>query len=259
LHTLSDPLPPEPGQAPPEIVAEHAPRRRFGQLVSLWNRLPPDTRRAIERNFLPEDPTKDFLPGEKVQLEIKMAWYRDLLGHYVFHFFGQLFLIVVLLATILWALSYIADFTPLIGLIPFVLFIIVVLYAFYERLEYLQWRLIKTNARLIISIPIHNQFPFVDTIELKNMPTVIDTNWSTNPWWRVFQMATGARDLYLSLVGYQFTPGSAKVRDALVIPDVMPNDVYEFRKLIFNIPSPQPVQFLTPQKVITTDDPPDGS
>lgn len=253
---MSDPQPPETPQAPPEVVAEHSSHRRFGQLAALWNRLPPDTRRAIELNFLPEDPTKDFLPGEKVQLEIKMAWYRDLLGHYIFHYFGQLFLLVVLLATILWAVSIIANLTPYIALIPFVLFFVLATYAFYERVEYLQWRLIKTNARLIISIPLHGQFPFVDTIELKSLPAVIDTNWSPNPWWRFFQIITGARDLYLSLAGYQFTPGSAKVRDALVVPDVMPKDVYEFRKLIFTIPSssPQPVQFLTPQKVITTDE-----
>jgi hypothetical protein len=253
---VSDPLPPESEQPPPERPAEPAEHghSHFGILTALWNRLPPQTRRAIELSFLPEDPRRDFLPGEKLQLEIKMAWYRDLLGHYVLHHAGLFFLVAVLLATILWVLSYLVELTPLLALLPFLLFIVLMIYAVYERIEYLQWRLIKTNARLIISIPIHNQFPFVDTIELKNLPTVIDTNWSPNPWWRFFQVATGARDLYLSLVGYQFTPGSAKVRDALVIPDVMPQDIYEFRKLIFNIPSPQPVQFLTPQKVITTND-----
>jgi hypothetical protein len=223
--------------------------------------MPHGLRRTVELNILPEDPTRDFLPGEVVQLEIKMAWYRDLVGHFIFHYFGLFFLVAVLLATILWVLSYIADFTAVTALIPFLLFFVAVVYAFYERIEYLQWRLVKTNARLIIYIPLHNQFPLIDAIELKNLPAVIDTNLSPNPWWRLFQIATGARDLYLSLAGYQFTPGSAKVRDALVMPDVMPNDVYEFRKLIFNIPSskPQAVQFLTPQKVIPTDEQPPNS
>jgi hypothetical protein len=252
---MSDTPPPGAEQAPPPPPApQPAEHSHFGPLRLLWNRLPLQARRTIELSILPEDAKRDFLPGEVEQLEIRMAWYRDLIGHFVFHYFGLLFLIAVLLATILWVLSYFINFTAAVVIIPFLLFFVLVVYAIYERIEYLQWRLVKTNARLIISIPLHNQFPLIDTIELKNLPAVIDTNLSPNPWWRLFQITTGARDLYLSLAGYQFTPGSAKVRDALVMPDVMPEDIYKFRKLIFNIPSPQPVQFLTPQKVISTND-----
>ena len=114
----------------------------------------------------------------------------------------------------------------------------------------------KTNARLIISIPQHDSFPLVDNIELKGLPTVLDTNWSKSAVWRIFQFFTGARDLYISLSAYKFVEGTARVGDALVIPDVMPRDVFELKRLVFKVSSskPQKVQFDKPQKVIVMDD-----
>ncbi|MBK6708902.1 MAG: hypothetical protein IPG51_00960 [Chloroflexi bacterium] len=75
--------------------------------------------------------------------------------------------------------------------------------------------------------------PLIDNIEIKGMPTVIDTNWSRNPGWRVFQFFTGARDMYISMVAYKFNEDTARVGDALIIPDVTLRDVLEFKKVVF--------------------------
>ncbi|MBK7897570.1 MAG: hypothetical protein IPJ90_22355 [Anaerolineaceae bacterium] len=105
----------------------------------------------------------------------------------------------------------------------------------------------------------------MDNIELKGLPQVVDTNWSRNPIWRVFQFFTGARDLYLSLAAYRFVEGTARVGDALIIPDVMPDQVFALKRLIFSVPGGGPqkatitgvvdVRFAEPQKVIPIDAP----
>jgi hypothetical protein len=41
--------------------------------------------------------------------------------------------------------------------------------------------------------------------------------------------------LYISLVPYRFVEGRARVGDSLVIPDVMPNDVVELKRLVFTV------------------------
>ncbi|MBK9054552.1 MAG: hypothetical protein IPL78_27675 [Chloroflexi bacterium] len=123
---------------------------------------------------------------------------------------------------------------------PIVLFILLGIYAITERLEFMQYRLVKTNARLVISLPQTGAWPFVDNIELKGLPTVLDTNWSRNPIWRIFQVFTGARDLYISMSGYQFVEGSAKVKDSLRIPDVMAEDAFQLKRLVFPAPDNKP-------------------
>ena len=229
-----------------------------GWLASQWKRLPENFRWNIEDTFLPEDIAERLLPGEEPQLEIRMAGYRDILGHIVFSYFVWL-MAVTLVISIGTAVSLIRDGFALrtasfYALFPFGLLILLVFIAIQERIEYRQWRLLKTNARFIISIPQPGSRILVDNIELKGMPSVIDTNWSRNPVWRVFQFFTGARDLYISLAAYRFVEGTARVGDALIIPDVMPKDVFELRKLVFTVAKPQKVEFLKPQKVIVTED-----
>lgn len=209
----------------------------WGQLSDLWNRLPPDVRRNVEVTFFPENPMERPIPGEEVQLEIRPAWYRDILGHLFFHNTWQLLAIAVILTIVIAILAFVFQFFPYISALPAILFLFLGLYSFRERVEFMQYRLVKTNARLIISLPQRGGWPFVDNIELKGLPTVLDTNWSKNPIWRLFQMLTGARDLYISMAGYQFVEGSAKVRDALSIPDVMPNDAVYLKRLVFAVPS----------------------
>lgn len=212
-----------------------------GLLASYWKRLPRNFRWNIEDTIQPADIEERLLPGEEPQLEIRLAWYRDILGGIIFHYFGWVLGVALLLT--LGVFIYAVFFAALVwyvALIPLGLFIIVVLIAIKERIEYLQWRLLKTNARLIISIPQPGTLFLVDNIELKGLPTVVDTNWSRNPVWRVFQFFTGARDLYLSLAAYRFVEGTARVGDALIIPDVMPDQVFELKRLVFSIPGGAP-------------------
>ncbi|MCI0399044.1 MAG: hypothetical protein L0332_04965 [Chloroflexi bacterium] len=221
----------------------------LGQLQGLWERVPRDIRLNLEHNFLPEDPLDRPLPGERVQLVIRMALYRDLIGHIYFHHFRLVLFITLVLCALMALVVLFSGLSPLIILIPLALLILVGALAFKERIEYIQRQLIKTNARLIISIPQHGAFPLVDNIEIKGVPTVLDTNWSRNPLWRIFQAATGARDLYISLTAYQFVEGAARVRDALIMPDIMPNEVFELKKLVFTT-APPPTRFVEPQEVV---------
>ena len=226
-------------------------------LARLWKRLPENFRWNLEDTFQPEDISERLLPGEEPQLQIGLAWYRDIIGAVVFHYFNWLFIITLVIAAIIFALSTTQNFAPVFALAPVMALLALIIAGIRERIEYNQWRVLKTNARLIISIPQHDSFPLVDNIELKGLPTVLDTNWSKNPFWRVFQFITGARDLYISLSAYKFVEGTARVGDALVIPDVMPRDVFELKRLVFKVPSPsgpQKVIFPTPQPVIITED-----
>lgn len=216
------------------MVHSHDPTEGiFGQLNGLWQRLPRNIRLNLENNFLPENPLDRPMPGEEVQLEIHIAYYRDLVSHFVLDYFYQVLSIFGIVALLILGIALLTGITPLLALIPVIGFFALFSYAIYERVEYTQWRLVKTNARLVISLPQHNSWPLVDNIELKGMPNVVDTNWSKNPLWRLFQAITGARDVHISLVGYQFQEGSARVVGALVIPDVMPEDVYDLKRQIF--------------------------
>jgi len=212
----------------------------WGQLSDLWHRLPHDIRRNLENNFLPENPMERPIPGEEVQLEIRLAWYRDILGHFFFHGTWQLAVITLLLMALIGILAFIFQFPLWSMVVPIILFILLGVYAVTERLEFMQYRLVKTNARLVISLPQSGSWPFVDNIEIKGLPTVLDTNWSRNPIWRIFQVITGARDLYISMSGYQFVEGSARVKDALRIPDVMAEDAFQLKRLVFPAPDNKP-------------------
>ncbi|WP_420627728.1 hypothetical protein [Candidatus Leptofilum sp.] len=237
-----------------------------GLLGSYWRRLPRNFRWNIEDTFQPEDLEERLLPNEEPQLEIRLAWYRDLVGGIVFHYFNYVLGITLLLVAgiMLYALLT-GTFSLYWAFLPFVLLLVLIVYAIMERIEYRQWRLLKTNARLIISIPQPGSLFLVDNIELKGLPQVVDTNWSRNPVWRIFQFFTGARDLYLSLAAYRFVEGTARVGDALIIPDVMPDQVFALKRIIFTIPGggpqkvtfagPQEVKFPEPQKVIPVDEP----
>lgn len=239
-----------------------------GLLSSYWRRLPQNFRWNIEDTIQPEALEERLLPNEEPQLEIRLAWYRDITGMIVFEHFNYVFGVTLLLVSGLLLFAILSGtFTWYWAFTPFAVLLAVLIYAVMERIEYRQWRLLKTNARLIISIPQPGSFFLVDNIELKGLPQVVDTNWSRNPVWRVFQFFTGARDLYLSLAAYRFVEGTARVGDALIIPDVMPDQVYALKRIIFPVPgggpqkvtimSPVDVKFPEPQKVIQVDEPDD--
>lgn len=209
--------------------------------IRLWKNLPEGFRWNLEDTFQPEDIAERLLPGEEPQLEIRPAWYRDIFGHILLHYFWLVLLITLLLITLVFAFAYwgqnIRLSTSLLyGTLPLIVLIAFVIIGIKEKIEYNQWRILKTNARLIISIPQPGAFPLVDNIELQGLPKVLDTNWSPKPIWRLFQFFTGARDLYLSLAAYKFIEGTARVGDALIIPDVMPKDVFELKQLVFKVP-----------------------
>jgi len=44
---------------------------------------------------------------------------------------------------------------------------------------------------------------------------------------------TGARDVILSLTGYEFKPEGAEVKGGLRFPDVMPEDIVKLEEIIF--------------------------
>lgn len=237
-----------------------------GLFGSYWRRLPQNFRWNIEDTFRPEALEERMLPYEEPQLEIRLAWYRDIMGKIVFEHFNYVLGTTLLLVVGLLLYAIISGaFLWYWALAPFVGLIALVIYAAMEHIIYRQWRLLKTNARLIISIPQPGSLFLVDNIELKGLPQVVDTNWSRNPVWRVFQFFTGARDLYLSLAAYRFVEGTARVGDALIIPDVMPDQVYALKRIIFPVPGggpqkvtfagPQEVKFPEPQKVIPVPEP----
>ena len=223
----------------------------------IWRKLPQRLRWNLEDTFKPEDVTERLLPGEVVQREVHMAWYRDIIGTIVFDYFNWL-LIVTLLSTIgIVAFGLINGFNLWFAVIPILVMVVFTLWGVRDRIEHYQWRILKTNTRFIISIPVHGSWPLVDNVELKGNPAVLDGNWSSNPLWRVFQFFTGARDLSISLVGYAFADGKAKVNSAITVPDIMPEDLFELKRLVFappkpvsGPPPPQRVVFAEPQKVI---------
>ncbi len=221
-------------------------------LVKMWRKLPADVRMNLEFNVLPEDPRDKLLPNEEVQLEIGLAWYRDIVGHLVFYHPWWLAAGALLSVILAYAVVTILGIDILFAALPLALIAGIVCLGIYQHVEHLQWRLVKTNARLVISIPVHHRWPLVDNIELKGLPSVVDTNWSKQPIWRLFQAITGARDLYISLIPMQFDERSAVVRNALIMPDVMPDDVWALKEQVFTVavPRPQRVVFDSPQPIV---------
>ncbi|MBE2202380.1 MAG: hypothetical protein IAE79_27460 [Anaerolinea sp.] len=213
-------------QVEPELEAVEVPRGLQHWLnQTIWQRIPLKYR----QNFEPEVLRAQLLEGEQQQIEVKLAWYRELLANIVFGYFIWWFIAAVILTVIL----LISPLNHFIAIIPFATLFLVMIEAARELLEYKQWRLIKTNKRLIISLPERGSWPLVDNIEMGDLPKVLDTNWSPNPVWRLFQFFTGARDVYISLTAFKFEKGTARVLDAIVIPDIMPGEVFKLKQLVF--------------------------
>lgn len=204
----------------------HSHKKRWNISASIQN---------IQDSFKPEDLVVRLLPGEEALLEIHLAWYRDLLGQIVIDHFGWFLLFAGLVSFATAVVTSTYNYHWGIAFIPILFSVGIFFAAFHQRVIYSQYRLLKTNARFIISIPQLNGFPLIDNVELKGLPQVVDPNWSKNPLWRVFQFFTGARDVYISLVAIQFVDGSAKVGGALIIPDVMPEDVFQLKRLVFDM------------------------
>lgn len=198
---------------------------------TLWGLILPEN---IQHIFIPEDVENMLLPGEVVELEIHLAWYRNVVSIAIISYAAAIFVATVAIALIAAIFAFNLGYDVVWAIrIPFLLLIALILYGLFERFQYLQWRLVKTNKRIIFSKPQTDAWYLVDSIDLSGTLRVIDSNWSDNQARRFMQALTGARDLYISLQGLQFVQGTAKVRDAIIIPDVSEEDINTLKRLVF--------------------------
>ncbi|GAB4149852.1 MAG: hypothetical protein Fur0021_11480 [Candidatus Promineifilaceae bacterium] len=223
------------GLPPPEAdeTEESEPYRPPTAAPAPWRQSAEKIWRNLRVNVFPENLSARLLPGEEVEVEIKLAWYRNFVGRLMRRFYIPLLFAAAGSSLGFWAMAPSLAIDVRWALLPLGLYLAGILYGAYQYLEYLQRRLVKTNFRIIFFIPVPEQWPLVDAIDLKGLPAVVDTNWSPSPIWRFFQIITGARDLYISMVPFQFEKGQAQVKGALIIPDVMPEDVRALKEKIF--------------------------
>ncbi len=180
---------------------------------------------------LPPSYERLLLDGEKVLLEIRQAPYRVTLPGFVLRWWWLvLFLTAGPLVLLFYFISALILF-PLALLLP----LLILARAATERLHYEQWRLIITDKRTIIYMPDPDSWWRVDNVRMGGAKkiAVVDTNFSHSPWWGLFQTATGARDLVISISGYAFKANRAEVQGGLTFPDVMPQDVRKLEEIIF--------------------------
>ncbi len=209
-------------EKPDKNLPERLPRGLKKGATGLWYRL--------QESVIPDI---HYLREEDVQLEIRMAPYRRRVPVYLslgFVILFSLFLILALLSL------YFQWSTP----VGFVLWILVLfsLGGVAGQLEnlllYEQWRFILTNKRIILVTPAPDRRGLADAIYLRRgQIQVIDTNWSTQPLWGLYQAMRGSRDVMLSMSGYEFKEEGAEVKGGLRFPDVMPADVRRLEELIF--------------------------
>lgn len=228
-----------------ETAAPPADRRSLAQRTAeaqarLWSRLLPQRLHDI---ILPGDISEQLSPGEVVLMTIYQAWYRNF-SALLFYNYYQVIVIAALLLT-----SAIAYFQLDLGIfpsalwnlaLPWALLLIWLAYAIFENLQYLKWRLVLTNNRLIFATPQRDARYLSDTIQLNGKPRVVDANWSDRDVGRVLQMITGSRDVFISLLGLQFVEGTAKVKDALVMPDVEIAKIERLKRIVFSNGQPAP-------------------
>lgn len=178
-------------------------------------------------------PMPRLLQGETIQLEIRMAPYRRQVAETLF----RIALAVssfFLLAWILAAVFRIPQVLQLLCAFLFFLSLLGVANTGRQILLYYQWRFILTSKRIIIIAPDVRRRGFADLVYLKGGKIqVVDTAWSSSPLWGFYQAMTGARDVILSMSGYEFKPEGAEVKGGLRFPDVMPDDIARLEELIF--------------------------
>lgn len=210
----------------------HSLNRPRSQIVhSLVDRLISE---RYQRIFVPPPAHEQLSEGEEVQVEIHLAWYRNFISVMIYGYTPALLVITAAFSFLGWLMAPATGLEPnLAAIIPFALLIALACYGLFERFQYLQWRLIKTNKRIIISMPQPDAWYLVDTIEMNSMPKVLDANWSDNGLRRLLQALTGARDLHISLVGLEFEKGTAKVKNAIVIPDVPEEETRQLKQIVF--------------------------
>lgn len=178
-------------------------------------------------------PSPRLLKDEAIQLEIRMAPYRVQATYWFFRAALAL-LAFSILVTVLLVAFRVPTLVQALGGILIFLSLSLLVQAVHQILLYYQWRVILTNKRMIIIAPDARRRGFADAVYLKGgRIQVVDTAWSSSPVWGFFQATTGARDVILSLAGYEFKPEGAEVKGGLRFPDMMPDDIMRLEELIF--------------------------
>lgn len=174
-----------------------------------------------------------LLKDERVQVEIRMAPYRVWAARRLMVLALILLFLGLPVAVVVSAL----DSPLLIQLLSWlVIFLALTLisWSFQNMVLYEQWRFIVTDKRIIITAPDPNRAWVADAVYLKGGKIqVVDTAWSPHFVWGFFQAMTGARDVILSLAGYEFKPEGAEVKGGLRFPDVLPEDIARLEEIVF--------------------------
>lgn len=178
-------------------------------------------------------PPLRLLPDEKIDLEIRMANYRLQAVQYLANFCAVMLLVAATAAIATWVMDW-PSVVYIAAAVVIGLSVVGILESWRHMLLHEQWRFILTNKRIIIITPDPKKHGLADAIYLKSGKIqVIDTNWSHSPLWGLFQATTGAKDVVLSLSGYEFKAEGAEVKGGLLFPDVMPQDIARLEELIF--------------------------
>jgi len=179
-------------------------------------------------------PRPKLLRNEEILLEIHQAWYRHTLPMWILSHWWLIFIVTGLLMLAVVFITLRAELSPWMAMLLLILPITMFLWAAEEVLRFKQWRLLITNRRTIIYVPDPRSWLLVDSARLQaGKIQVIDTSFSTNPWWGLLQSVTGARDLIISMSGYEFKPNSAEVKGGLIFPDVMQEDINALEEIVF--------------------------
>jgi len=204
-----------------------------GWLRGVWNRSSIEMRKALLNNI-----QLDYraLDDEIVLFVVHMAPYRMLVPETVMERMPLLLLGWVLSGLSVYLLGWAQGLSWLAYLAAFPLLVLLAawFWALKEWLVHHQWRVVITNRRTIIGMPWHRSglIPLIDQVQIQGI-TVVDTSWSRNPFWRLFQIKDDARDLVLSIAGYEFKEESAEVKGGLRMPDVLMSDIRHLQEFIF--------------------------
>ncbi|MCX7855635.1 MAG: hypothetical protein N2556_06635 [Anaerolineae bacterium] len=174
-----------------------------------------------------------LLKDERVQIEIRMAPYRVWAARRLMILALILLLLGLPLAVVALALRAPLLVQLLSWLVVF-LALTTISWSFQNMVLYEQWRFIVTDKRIIITAPDPRRAWVADAVYLKGGKIqVVDTSWSPHPVWGFFQAMTGARDVILSLAGYEFKPEGAEVKGGLRFPDILPEDIARLEEIVF--------------------------
>lgn len=184
----------------------------------------------ISQSVLPD---VHYLDGEILKLTIRMAPYRKNVPRVFIRVGSVLLLIGLVLAGLSFLPGWPASARLWFGALA-ILGLYLLGYGLQTMLLYEQWQFILTDKRIILITPDPSRRGFADAIYLKQGKIqVLDTNWSANPFWGIFQAIKGSRDVMLSMSGYEFQETGAKVKGGLRFPDVTPDNIRRLETLIF--------------------------